>query len=647
MPLPTAKATNPQTKEEVVSGFPGGLNTYQDETLIKNTELTQMVNAYLTVDGIEPRPGTLDYTSASGSKVLGEIGYYNSNGTRQLLRVDTTGRLKKLSGTSWVTIGSKVFDTSSHVNMVQARDKIYIFNGIDNLTYYDGSTITSFSPLTTPTGLAITTAGTAGTTTYSYSISAYNDVGETIAGSSVQITTGNATLDATNHNKLTWTAVTGAVGYNIWGRLPNGLGETYLDESYTNSYDDMGQRSQSTTLLPPEGDTTAGVIGSMGEFAINRLFVAGDPDNPSRLSWGGVGTNLNNFSGASDGGGWIDVFRNDGYSITAIKPFQGGVIVWKENAIYKFKFTQVTIGSSIVEVPQLEEITRSFGGASYRATVAVENDIIFPSQKDGRLAFYSLGNQENYAGTVLRTNELSVKIAPSLRDVNLSMIEKSAGFYFEGLYGVAMASTNSSVNDTIWLLDSRFGSWSKWEGFTPNHFVRWIDSNKEERLLYGHESNGKTVEMFRTEKSDNGEPFQVEVITKSFNQKMPFTDKRYYDPSFQFKNINKPGVLFIDIYTNGGTLSGTFSITSTTTGGGGFGLIQAGGALFGDAGAVSIEEGIRPDTIHEEYASFESVSVKYRIYANTADLDFKLLSLRHKYVTLREKRISSFNRSYL
>ena len=94
-----SKANSPQIETEQVVGFLGGLNTFQDQTVIRDSELTKAKNIVLSVDGIEPRYGTVNYGDTGGgdTKIYGGIGYYKSDGTKQFLRV-SGGRLKKLTG---------------------------------------------------------------------------------------------------------------------------------------------------------------------------------------------------------------------------------------------------------------------------------------------------------------------------------------------------------------------------------------------------------------------------------------------------------------------------------------------------------------------------------------------------------------------
>ena len=71
---------------------------------------------------------------------------------------------------------------------------------------------------TVPTGVAVANVGAAGAVTYGYRISALHGAGETTASTTVTTTTGNATLNGSNYNTVTWNAVPGATSYNVYGR---------------------------------------------------------------------------------------------------------------------------------------------------------------------------------------------------------------------------------------------------------------------------------------------------------------------------------------------------------------------------------------------------------------------------------------------
>ena len=629
---------NQTRKQEVSTGFLGGINAFQDETLIKDSELTEGKNILLNVDGVSPRYGSLNYGTEDGTSVVGSTAYYQANGTREFLRISagSNDKLQKMVGTTPTDIGSQTYDTTVPMNFLQADNKIWTFNGVDPLTYYDGSTITTYTTLTTPVGLTVVATGTSGAEDYSYRVSAFNNVGETIASTSVQITDGNTTLNATNFNKLDWTAVTSAEGYNIYGRIATGRGETYMTTVYTNTYNDDGSvEFPSSSILPPEANTTEGLIGKYPVFAISRIFVAGIKDNPSRLMFSGTGNKVGDFSTADFGAGGVDVFKNDGADITGIIPFQGGVIVFKSNAIYKFSFTSDGF-------QQLEEITRGFGCISFRSIKHVENDVIFLAKKDGRMAWYSLGNQENYVATVLRTNELSIKVAPLLSDVNLDQLENATAHYYRNLYICAIPTSGSEVNNRLWVLDTRFGAWVYWDGLTPDNFTEFFDSDGSESLYYGDNSSGYFVEMFKEERNDNGVAIDVRWSTKAFNQGQFRNEKRYYQPAVLVKEVENTSILDCYIYTDGKENYAPLSLNQLTLGGGGVGVTLVGFTLPGDSpGLVQASGDIPNDTPIEIRRQFRARSIKYLFSSKVLNATYKVLAISHGYSILRTRLAGS------
>ncbi len=644
--MPTiTKIQNPKRQIESVTGFIGGGNTFQDETVIKETELTKFKNIVLTVDGLEPRPGSLNYGGEQDSRVRGLFPFYKADGSRKLLRF-SNGKIYYKNGASWSQIGSDTWTADTNMNMLQVRNNVYFFNGTEKIRYSDGSTITSFSALTTPVGLTVAAQGTTGSTAYSYRVSAFNSTGETLACTGVAIANGNAIIDTTNYNKIDWTATAGATGYNIYGRKSTGLGETYLATVYTNTYNDTATTlagdylSPSNVVLPPESNTTTGITCAKGVFSQSRIFAAGDPSYPSRLYYGGAGSNINTFYFSENGGGATDIFKDDGSIIRDILPFQGGVIVWKDNAIYKFYLN--SLGQ-----PTLEEITRSFGGISWRGSKHVENDVIFPTKKDGRIAFYSLGNQENYSSSVLRTNELTIKVAPNLEDINISKITNASSFYFRNIYGCAIATSTSTTNNRIWCLDTRFGSWVHWDDLSPNCFSEYTDTDGTQKLYFGSDTTGYVVEMFTDDRNDNGVAIDVQWSTKAFNQKVWHIPKKYINPTLQFKDITRTAAIEGDIIIDGATITGNFTINQQTTGGGGAGAYIPGIILLGTSAGETSPSEQSADTPVEIAYWVRGRSIKFEFRSNTINARYKFLSLAFFYEILEGKRLSSTVRQYI
>lgn len=104
--------------------------------------------------------------------------------------------------------------------------------------------------LTTPGSPLVSPQGTPGSKTISYKITAYNATGESDASQAKTITTGATTLTGTNFNRLTWTAVPGAVGYKVYRTATNGTSPTttgLIGTSTTTTFDDTGLAGDSAS----------------------------------------------------------------------------------------------------------------------------------------------------------------------------------------------------------------------------------------------------------------------------------------------------------------------------------------------------------------------------------------------------------------
>ncbi len=121
---------------------------------------------------------------------------------------------------------------------------------------------------------SITQGGTAGTTSYSYAISALNAGGSTPAPLSYQTSTGNATLTGTNTNIITWGAITGATSYNIYRTASAGSpATTGLIGTVTAPTVTFTDTGIAATTAAPTTDTT-GAITLNGGLTINGNLVS-------------------------------------------------------------------------------------------------------------------------------------------------------------------------------------------------------------------------------------------------------------------------------------------------------------------------------------------------------------------------------------
>ena len=215
--LPRTKQKFFESRQE---GWIKGENKLVSNTQIKDNEIADCMDIQLVEDGkIQcPRDGQAYYGSSSGSKVTGIFPYYQADGTKELLRVSGTNLQKYVGTTPTNVTGGTGYTTGLRMNGITAYDKLYLCNGTDNLTYYDGSQVQTFTARTAPTISSVNrTGGGAGTFTYSYKVTTVTANGETTPSAAVSQTQNVSELTASIYLTVTWSAVTGAIGYNVYG----------------------------------------------------------------------------------------------------------------------------------------------------------------------------------------------------------------------------------------------------------------------------------------------------------------------------------------------------------------------------------------------------------------------------------------------
>lgn len=388
-----------------------------------------------------------------------------------------------------------------------AYDRLYLQNGTDPLTYYDGSTITTFTAISAPTSPTCTrTGGGTGSYTFSYKVTAVTATGETDPTAATSATLNQATLSASIYMTVGWTVSASATGYNVYGRT-DGTWRflKYLEGQATNSWVDDGTVSPSEVFTPPEANSTAGPTGRYIALYKDSLFVFGDPDNPSRLFYSGGGDKINDFS-ISNGGGFIDVSKNDGQMGTGLIVFKNTLICFKEDSIYQFEFTSAGL-------PQTTQVNAAVGCIAPRSIIAVENDVFFASRR----GIFTIGNEPGFAFDVLRTNELSAKVRSIFQSIASGYVNKVAAVYTTksntNLAIFSYTPTGSTANSKALVYDRERTAWYEWTNIHANCWVNYTNSSGVTKTLYGDDSTGWVKEIL-TGSDDFGS-----AITGSFKLK--------------------------------------------------------------------------------------------------------------------------------
>src|SRR3990167_1293693 len=175
----------PKTIQLDWATFRGGLNTLLRQTEIKDNELAQADNLKLVGQGVPTkREGTNDYflpapSVATGSQRIrglkGVLFASGASGVNELIALSDYGFLVKKSGASYSEILGASYASGYNAEMAQAFNNLYIVNGVNSLTKYNGVTIYPFTQISKPTGVQGTNlSGVSGTYTRSFRVSAFN-----------------------------------------------------------------------------------------------------------------------------------------------------------------------------------------------------------------------------------------------------------------------------------------------------------------------------------------------------------------------------------------------------------------------------------------------------------------------------------------
>lgn len=128
--------------------YSGGQNDKDNIDELLDNESVLIQNANVSKKGsVEKRGGTLLVGNDTGStKITGLSSWQENDGTKWLF--STTGtNLRYLNSTTWDTLDSG-FTTGLDTEFVVADNKLYIFNGTDNVHSYDGASVALNSGLT-------------------------------------------------------------------------------------------------------------------------------------------------------------------------------------------------------------------------------------------------------------------------------------------------------------------------------------------------------------------------------------------------------------------------------------------------------------------------------------------------------------------
>ena len=393
------------------------------------------------------------------------------NGTRSIfwmMNDSGTGKLyKQTDGGSFTLVGGS-YDDEAWAKGVQSKDKLYIYNGVDNLSYVDLTTDTvyTYTALSTPSAPTPTKTGMTGTSfTHYYRITANNEVGESIASTAGSVTSGkirDAWIENTDYISLSWSTVTNATSYTIYyGDEAANCYELYtVSGNSTTTFIDYGTLAVNTFKLAPEGNSTEGAVFTWmyHDSRASQLFgVTAD----SKLYYSAPLTG--DFS-PYNGGGYQPIDEGGDTTLNYVDGFRNGkgdpvITVSARGAagkgkLYHVGFESLTVGDQVIVYPNVYEANGQSGTYAPRATIKARDSLYYPTGQD----FKATGTSQNIVN-ILTTNRIDQVIEPDTNNLSLNNLDKAVGVeYQDRLYfALPVGSTN---NNEIWYIDlARKNAW--------------------------------------------------------------------------------------------------------------------------------------------------------------------------------------------
>lgn len=453
------------------------ISTY-DATRRPQNSLSDMTNMELVQDNIvRPRPPLIRYGTQPDNPIIGR-GSYRYNGARGLLfmmNVAGVGKIyRQTDGGAFILIGgANAYDPAAWAGFRQSKSRVYVFNGVNNLSYIDLATdaTVEYVSLTTPaapTGIASGNL-TSGTKPYNYyyKVTANNIVGESAASTASSPVNVNDIRDNWSSSgaktvTVTWSAIAGAPSYTIYGGDdPNHLNEIVtLANLTTLSFTDDASLTLNPYKEAPDSNSTQGAIFTWmyvdarnaqvyGVTATNQLYYAAPGTGDfSSLNGGG-------FTTIDEGGdtilNFVDGFRTGKGDpvITASSRGAAG-----KGKLTHITFDSATYGNQVIFFPNVIEANGQSGTYAPRATVKARDSFYYPTGD----AFKTTGTSQNIVN-ILTTTSISQVIVPDVNRINLANLDKASGVECQDKIYFCLP-VGDTENNEIWYIDlARKNAW--------------------------------------------------------------------------------------------------------------------------------------------------------------------------------------------
>lgn len=635
------QGANLRTKGWKFDGFNLGVNNFSLATELSGNELASAQNAELYGKrSLRPRRGGTRLGTSVGDKING-LYQFKTNSVNYILGL-ANGVLKKYNSSldSWDSISGATLTSGLRTRGIKLHDNFYLGNGTDPFTRFNGTLLEQFTTISPPSDLAVTPNGTTGEHTYQYQITAVTAKGESLPCDIVSIANGNDTLDATNNNTLTWSRIadSSVIGYNVYGRDNTGNGVALMEFIAQPSSGDLSWTDDGSVTpqlwLPPEGDSTGGIVGSLWEQLKGSLVVSGTPDNKDRLYFSGTGDYYESFSPAQNGG-WVDVRPGDNDAgVNGLAPFEDKVIVAKQNSIHQFLFDTST-GDALIQ-----EVISFIGCGAPGSMVVMENDIAFV---DSDLKLRILGYEPNFTAGIRTTSLSEGRVQGLFNDIDPTYMQNMEAIYHNGRYYLAATTRGSTVNDMVLCYDRRYLAFlGRWSGADckVGAWVIWDGKDRKKRLYAGGSDNGYIWEFNVEGVLTNNDGSAVQTTIKTRNEDLGNSGQQKIWKWADMRLYKLKGTLEIKTILNGATTLDTKDFSQKTSTG--WGIKKWGTTKWGVSTGTGASVSDTDKTYRKEIYEIAN-SLEFEITKKLAQTDFILVSMQGEAFLLPTDVIDSDN----
>jgi len=505
-----------------IDKFNGGSNSLLDEARMGKQFAVDATNLIQDQDGVwKTRWGTKFYGPEYALNPDGASEYVKSDATTELIVIANGKAWKSTDGGSITEVTGATFTAGLQCYFMQIAGFLYIANGTDPLARYNGTVLTKYTALSTPSGLSasrVASGLTSGVYTYYAEVTALNDVGETVGSTEASITVNKLRDNWTSTtDKITWSwnAVSGVSQYQLYLSDESGK-ESLLAGTTATNFTDDGSLAINPYVIPSLTDTTAAPKFKSMVVSGNRIWATNDANDLYKVYFSGTGQFLGNFSDFY-GGGWINLEKGGRELPISVKHYQTGqgegspTVLCNtpdgRGAVWQLSISTATVGTTSFSVPSAIKVVGSFGTESILGVVNTGNDIAFPNRK----GWFSLGPQTGYFG-LLRTNERSSIIRPYWRNLISNKVSGICSYFYDAKIFISVPTSNAGNDRTI-IFDTERSNWAVDWTIGAKQFLEYTDTSGNTHFLYIPTSGTQLVELSVNYLNDLGGVFNQSYLS--------------------------------------------------------------------------------------------------------------------------------------